>query len=229
VFRPQTNIWLDGTYSIHKTHSSQPFILLRGVTYITLKICRTIVLPVVSYGCETWSLTFREERRRRPRKFENRVLTRISGHKRHKVTEERRRLCNSLEQRSSREAKRSQLVKKFSQFKGNRRFITARTAIFRAITQVGLFPSGFPTKILYALLLSPMTTTCPAHLIQFNLFSIHLTHRGHDPLDMELVNTEIRLQISYMKQTQYNYFKVHPNRRHLIIRRPKKSYISYRA
>jgi hypothetical protein len=109
------------------THSSGPFKLLRGVTYITLKICRTIVLPVVSYGCETWSLTFREERR--PRKFENRVLRRIFGHKRHKVTEEWRRLRNSLEKRSSTEAKRSQLVKKFSEFKGNRRFITARTAL----------------------------------------------------------------------------------------------------
>ena len=34
--------------------------------------------------------------------------------------------------------------------------------------------------------------------IQFNLFRIHLIHRGCDPSDMELVNTEIRLQISYM-------------------------------
>jgi len=32
-----------------------------------------------------------------------------------------------------------------------------------------------------------------------NLFSVHLIHMGYDPLDMELVNTEIRLQISYMK------------------------------
>jgi hypothetical protein len=37
----------------------------------------TIVLPVVLYGCETWSLTFREERRLRV--FENRVLRRILG------------------------------------------------------------------------------------------------------------------------------------------------------
>ena len=33
----------------------------------------------------------------------------------------------------------------------------------------------------------------------FNLFSVHLIHEGYDPSDMELVNTEIRLQISYMK------------------------------
>jgi len=33
----------------------------------------------------------------------------------------------------------------------------------------------------------------------FNLFSVHLIHRGLDPSDMELVNTEIRLQMSYMK------------------------------
>ena len=36
---------------------------------------RTIILPVVLYGCETWSLTLREERRLRV--FENRVLRRV--------------------------------------------------------------------------------------------------------------------------------------------------------
>ena len=45
----------------------------------------TIILPVV-YGCETWSLTLREERRMRV--FENRVLTRIFGPKRDEVTDE---------------------------------------------------------------------------------------------------------------------------------------------
>ena len=44
------------------------------------KIYRIIILPVVLYGCETWSLTFREERRLRV--FENRVLGRIFGLKR---------------------------------------------------------------------------------------------------------------------------------------------------
>ena len=43
-------------------------------------IYRTIILPVVLYGCETWSLTFREERRLRV--FENRVLRRVFGPKR---------------------------------------------------------------------------------------------------------------------------------------------------
>jgi hypothetical protein len=33
----------------------------------------------------------------------------------------------------------------------------------------------------------------------FNLFNVHLIHMGYDPSDMELVNTEIRLQISCMK------------------------------
>ena len=44
------------------------------------KIYRTVVLPVVLYGCETWSLTLRDERRLRV--FENRVLRRIFGPKR---------------------------------------------------------------------------------------------------------------------------------------------------
>jgi hypothetical protein len=39
------------------------------------KIYGTIILPVVLYGCETWSLTLREERR--PRVIENRVLRRV--------------------------------------------------------------------------------------------------------------------------------------------------------
>jgi hypothetical protein len=39
------------------------------------KIYRAIILPVVLYGCETWSLTLREERRLRV--FENSVLRRI--------------------------------------------------------------------------------------------------------------------------------------------------------
>jgi hypothetical protein len=46
---------------------------------------------IVLYGCETWSLTLREERRLRV--FENRVL-RIFGHKRDEVTGEWRKLHN---------------------------------------------------------------------------------------------------------------------------------------
>jgi hypothetical protein len=49
-----------------------------------------IILPVVLYGCETWSLALREEHRLRV--FENRVLRRIFGPKRDEVTGEWRRL-----------------------------------------------------------------------------------------------------------------------------------------
>jgi len=59
---------------------------------LKIKIYRTIILPVVLYGCETWSLTLREERR--PRVFENRVLRRIFGPKRNEVTGEWRKLYN---------------------------------------------------------------------------------------------------------------------------------------
>jgi hypothetical protein len=48
------------------------------------------MLPVVLYGCETWSLTFREERRLRV--FERRVLREIFGPRRDEVTGEWRRL-----------------------------------------------------------------------------------------------------------------------------------------
>jgi len=59
---------------------------------LKIKIYRTIILPVVLYGCETWSLTLREERRLRV--FENRVLRRIFGPKRDEVTGEWRKLHN---------------------------------------------------------------------------------------------------------------------------------------
>jgi hypothetical protein len=49
-------------------------------------------LPVVLYGCETWSLTLKEEHRLRV--FENRVLRRMFGPKRDEVTGEWRRLHN---------------------------------------------------------------------------------------------------------------------------------------
>ena len=58
---------------------------------LKIKIYTTIILPVVLYGCETWSLTLREERRLRV--FENRVL-RVFGPKRDKVTGEWRKLHN---------------------------------------------------------------------------------------------------------------------------------------
>jgi hypothetical protein len=51
---------------------------------LEIKIYRTIVLPVVLYGCETWSLILREEGR--PSVSENRVLRRIFGFKRDEVT-----------------------------------------------------------------------------------------------------------------------------------------------
>ena len=57
---------------------------------LKIKTYRTIILPVVLYGCETWSLTLREERRLRV--FENRVLRRIFGPKRDELTGEWRKL-----------------------------------------------------------------------------------------------------------------------------------------
>jgi hypothetical protein len=57
---------------------------------VEAKIYKTIILPVVLYGCETWSLALREEHRLRV--FENRVLRRIFGPKRDEETGEWRKL-----------------------------------------------------------------------------------------------------------------------------------------
>jgi hypothetical protein len=51
---------------------------------IKIRIYITLSLPVVLYGCETWSLTLREEHRLRV--FENRVLRRIFGPRSDEVT-----------------------------------------------------------------------------------------------------------------------------------------------
>jgi hypothetical protein len=53
---------------------------------VKIKIYRTIILPVVLYGYESWSLTLREECRLRV--FQNKVLRRIFGPKRDEGTEE---------------------------------------------------------------------------------------------------------------------------------------------
>jgi hypothetical protein len=58
--------------------------LLSKNTKIT--VYRTVVLPVVLYGCEIWSVTLREEQRLRA--FKNRVLRRIFGPKRDEATGE---------------------------------------------------------------------------------------------------------------------------------------------
>ena len=69
------------------------FSLLRAFAgYLKIKIYGTINLSVVLYGCETWSLTLREERRLRV--FENRVLRGIFGPTRDVVTGEWRKLHN---------------------------------------------------------------------------------------------------------------------------------------
>jgi len=60
------------------------FSLLSKKLKIKIHIYRTIILPVVLHGCETWSLTLREGHRLRV--FENRVLRRVFGPKRDEVT-----------------------------------------------------------------------------------------------------------------------------------------------
>jgi hypothetical protein len=59
---------------------------------IKIRIYKTVILPTVLYGCETWCLTLREDHRLRV--FENRVLRRIFGPKRDEVTGDWRKLHN---------------------------------------------------------------------------------------------------------------------------------------
>jgi hypothetical protein len=74
-------------------HSVQSLLSSRLLSRnIKVKIYKTTILPVVLYGCETWSLTLREEHRLRV--FENRVLRRIFEPKRDEATGEWRKMHN---------------------------------------------------------------------------------------------------------------------------------------
>ncbi|KAJ4425878.1 hypothetical protein ANN_27504 [Periplaneta americana] len=60
---------------------------------LKVRIYKTVILPVVLYACETWTLTLREEHRLRV--FENKVLRKIFGAKRDEFTGEWRKLHNT--------------------------------------------------------------------------------------------------------------------------------------
>jgi len=57
-----------------------------------LKIYRTVILPVILYGCESWSMILADEHKLRV--FENKVLRKIYRKKRDEMTGEWRRLHN---------------------------------------------------------------------------------------------------------------------------------------
>jgi hypothetical protein len=59
---------------------------------VKVKIYKTILLPVVLYGCETWSLTLREEHRLRM--VENRVPREMFGPNKDEITGDWRKLHN---------------------------------------------------------------------------------------------------------------------------------------
>jgi hypothetical protein len=71
---------------------AEHFVLSPAVKNVKVRLHKTIFLPVVLCGCETWSLTVREEHKLRV--FENRVLRRIFGPKRNRVTGGWRMLYN---------------------------------------------------------------------------------------------------------------------------------------
>ena len=75
-------------YSLEKILSSR---LLSNK--LKVRPYKTIILPVLLYGCQTWSLVLREEHRSSA--FENKVLRKISGAKRDEISGEWRKLHNA--------------------------------------------------------------------------------------------------------------------------------------
>jgi hypothetical protein len=63
---------------------AEPFVLSPAVKNLKVRIYKTLIFPVVLYGCETWSMTVREKHKLRV--FENKVLRRIFGPKGDGVT-----------------------------------------------------------------------------------------------------------------------------------------------
>ena len=77
-------------YSLEKVLSSR---LLSKKLKVNRPTHKTIIPSVVLYGCETWSLTLREEQRLRM--FENKVLRKIFGAKKDQITGEWRKIHNA--------------------------------------------------------------------------------------------------------------------------------------
>jgi hypothetical protein len=74
------------------TIQSITFCISSPVKNVKIRTYKAIILPVVLYGCETWSPTLRDDHRQRV--FENRVLRRTFGPKKDEMTAGRRKLHN---------------------------------------------------------------------------------------------------------------------------------------
>ena len=94
TIRNQNSIWEEIKSSLKAGNASVQNLLSFNLLSknLKIKIYRTIILSVVLYGCETWSLILRDERRLRV--FGNKVLRRIFGPKRDEITGEWRKLHN---------------------------------------------------------------------------------------------------------------------------------------
>ena len=128
-----------------------------------------------------------------------------------------------------------QLVKKFPAFYATRRFITALTSVrhlslscasptqstyphptsWRSILVLsthlrlgltsGLFPSGFPTKNLYAPLSSPIRATCPVHLILLDFITRTILGEEYRSFSSSLCNLRVHTVDKLLKTTRQTY------------------------
>jgi hypothetical protein len=94
IVKQETSVQQVARQKMKRTQSSETSVHIRSSqryipgdgnihTYFCIVVYRTVILPVVEYGCETWSVILREEEKLRV--FENRALRRIFGPKRDEV------------------------------------------------------------------------------------------------------------------------------------------------
>ena len=147
---------------------SEYFVFQCVIKNLKIKIYRTIILPVVLYGCETWSLTLKDELRLRV--FGNRALRSIFGPKKDEVTGDWRKLHNEELNNLYSSPNIVRVIKsRRIKWAGHVARMGERRGVFRVLVEKpeGKRPLGIPGHR-WEDILSPIRATYTAHFIHLD-------------------------------------------------------------